>query len=103
MYNLSRTAYHLNGRVILYPPADADEFSACEPIYEDFAGWNESTLGIKTFKQLPENAQNYLLRIEKLAGIPIDIISTGPDRNETIILRHPLAASLNDREVNVLV
>ncbi len=79
-------------------PTDTADLAACEPVYEDFPGWNESTFGIKTFAELPKNAQHYLLRIEKLAGIPLDIISTGPDRNETIILRHPLAVPLNDTD-----
>lgn len=57
-----------------------------EPVYEELPGWQESTFGIKSFDKLPQNAQNYLKRIEKLCGVPIDIISTGPDRDETIIL-----------------
>lgn len=92
------TAYRLHGKEITYMPTDAADLAACEPIYEDFPGWSESTLGIKTFGQLPQNAQNYLLRIEKLAGVPIDIISTGPDRNETIMLRHPLTTFNNEKE-----
>ncbi len=81
------TAYQLHGRQITMLPTDAAELALCEPIYEDLPGWKESTAGIKTFSELPKNAQSYLLRIEALAGIPVDIISTGPDRNETIILR----------------
>ncbi|MCD6040125.1 MAG: purA [Gammaproteobacteria bacterium] len=81
------TAYRLQGREIAVLPTDAAELALCEPVYEDLPGWKESTAGIKTFEELPRNAQNYLLRIEELAGIPIDIISTGPDRNETIVLR----------------
>lgn len=60
-----------------------------EPVYEDFPGWKESTLGIKKYSELPKNAQNYLRRIEQLLEVPIDIISTGPNRDETIILRNP--------------
>lgn len=81
------TAYHLNGRKITTLPTDAAELALCEPIYEDMPGWQESTAGIKTFAELPKNAKNYLMRIQELAGIPIDIVSTGPDRNETIVLR----------------
>lgn len=81
------TAYRLDGRQISVPPTDAAELARCEPIYENMPGWTESTAGIKTFADLPKNAKNYLLRIQELAGIPIDIISTGPDRNETIVLR----------------
>ncbi len=59
------------------------------PVYEDFPGWKESTFGLKDFDQLPRNAQNYLKRIEAIVEVPIDMISTGPDREETIVLRHP--------------
>jgi adenylosuccinate synthase len=88
------TAYHLHGNKITVLPTDAAELALCEPIYEELPGWQESTAGIKTFAELPTNAKNYLLRIEKLAGIPIDIISTGPDRNETIILRDLFAETV---------
>lgn len=84
------TGYRLNGKAIDYFPVDAAELTQCEPVYETLPGWKESTAGVKSFDQLPKNAKNYLLTIEKLAGIPIDIVSTGPDREETIILRHPL-------------
>lgn len=83
------TSYRLNGKEISVQPIDTDELAACEPIYEELPGWQESTLGITSFDKLPKNAQRYLLRLEELAGVPIDIISTGPDRVETMILRHP--------------
>jgi adenylosuccinate synthase len=83
------TGYKLNGREIAVAPTDIVELAACEPIYQDLPGWQESTVGVKRFADLPKNAQDYLLLIERLAGVPIDLISTGPDRNETIILRHP--------------
>ena len=70
-------------------PVGAEALAICEPIYEEHAGWKESTLGIQTFDALPQNAKNYLKRLEQLVGAPIDIISTGPDRVETIVLRHP--------------
>ncbi|HLB57564.1 MAG TPA: adenylosuccinate synthetase, partial [Gammaproteobacteria bacterium] len=84
------THYRLHGKDIAEMPTDAAILAMCEPVYEDLPGWTESTVGIKAFSQLPKNAQGYLLRIEKLAGVSIDIISTGPDRNETIVLKHPL-------------
>jgi len=84
------TGYKLHGEEISVLPTTAADLLACEPIYEEMPGWEESTLGVKSFKDLPNNAQKYLLRIEELAGVPIDIISTGPDRAETIILRNPL-------------
>ena len=72
-------------------PSGADALAECEPIYEEIPGWTESTVGIKRHQDLPENARNYLKRIEETCGVPIDLISTGPDREETIVLRHPFA------------
>jgi len=70
-------------------PVGAEALAICQPIYEEFPGWKESTVGIKSFDQLPANAQKYLRRLEALVGAPIAIISTGPDREETIVLKHP--------------
>lgn len=84
------TGYRLQGKEITHFPMDVNELAACEPIYEDLPGWEESSYGVKSFDELPRNAQKYLLRMQELVGVPIDIISTGPDRNETIILHHPL-------------
>ncbi len=88
------TGYRLHGKETKIMPTDVSDLAACEPIYQDFPGWSESTLGVKTFAQLPKNAQDYLLRVEALVGVPIDIVSTGPDRNETILLRHPFETSV---------
>ncbi len=71
------------------PPVGAEAFESCEPVYEDLPGWSESTVGVKDYDALPANARAYLKRIEEVTGVPIDIISTGPDRNETIVLNHP--------------
>ncbi|MGE5095297.1 MAG: adenylosuccinate synthase [Betaproteobacteria bacterium] len=70
-------------------PVGAEALAICEPIYEEHPGWKESTVGIKSFDQLPKNAQAYLRRLETLVNAPIAIISTGADREETIVLRHP--------------
>lgn len=83
-------AYRMRGQKILQFPTDVTIFPECEPVYEDLPGWKESTSGIKSFNLLPSNAKKYLLRIEELTGVPIDMVSTGPDRNETILLRNPL-------------
>ncbi|MCB1986293.1 MAG: adenylosuccinate synthase [Burkholderiales bacterium] len=72
-------------------PVGADDLEQCEPIYEEIPGWSNSTAGIKDFNQLPKAAQNYLKRIEEVCDTPIDMISTGPDRQDTIVLRHPFA------------
>ncbi len=71
-------------------PVGAEALAICEPIYEEHPGWKESTFGVKSFDALPKNAQTYLKRLEQLVGAPIAIISTGPDRTETIVLRNPL-------------
>lgn len=83
------THYRLYGKEISIPPTETMLMAECEPVYEELPGWETSTQGVKNFSDLPINAQKYLLRIEFLAGVPIDMISTGPDRTETIILRHP--------------
>lgn len=83
------THYRLRGKDISIFPTETALVSECEPVYEELPGWEQSTRGIKVFADLPLNAQKYLLRIEALAEVPIDMISTGPDRAETIILRHP--------------
>jgi adenylosuccinate synthase len=70
-------------------PVGAEALAICEPIYEEHPGWKESTVGVKAFEKLPKNAQAYLRRLEALVGAPVAIISTGPDREETIVLRHP--------------
>lgn len=81
--------YEIDGEPITGLPVVVDRFADCQPVYEDIDGWSESTVGATTQADLPNNAQRYLARIEELAGVPIDIISTGPDREQTIIKRHP--------------
>ena len=83
------TSYRVGGEETTALPAGAEALASCEPVYEELPGWSGSTAGITSFEQLPEAARSYLKRIEELAGVPVDIISTGPDRDETIILRHP--------------
>ncbi len=69
----------------------AEALAICEPVYEEFPGWKESTVGVKAFDRLPTQAQAYLKRLEALVGAPVVLISTGPDRDETIVLSHPFA------------
>ena len=82
-------AYELDGERIAGLPLVIDRFADCKPVYEDMQGWTESTVGATSYAELPLNAQIYLQRIEELVGIPVDIISTGPDREQTIIRQHP--------------
>ena len=82
-------AYTLDGRRVDTPPVGADRFERCEPVFIEMPGWKESTVGARSRDELPENARAYLRKVEELCETPIDIISTGPDREETIVLRHP--------------
>ncbi len=70
-------------------PVGAETIAGCKPVYETVPGWKESTAGIRRLEDLPANARNYLKRLEEICGVPVDMISTGPEREETIILRHP--------------
>ncbi len=81
--------YRLEGREYDTPPVGADRYARVEPLYIDMPGWQAATTGLTAYDQLPANARAYLSRIEAMLETPIDIISTGPDRKETIIRRHP--------------
>ncbi len=85
-------AYRYCGKETTNPPTGAENFAACEPVYIELPGWKESTLGLKSWDALPVAAVNYLRKIEEICQLPIDIVSTGPDRVETIVLNHPFAA-----------
>ncbi|MCZ6709919.1 MAG: adenylosuccinate synthase [Gammaproteobacteria bacterium] len=74
------------------PRFGSEYYSQIRPLYEDVPGWNDSTVGIRRYKDLPKNAKQYLKRVEETVGAPIDIISTGPDRTETIILKNPFTS-----------
>ena len=82
-------AYRYDGEERATPPAGAEALARVQPVYEEMPGWRESTVGLRDLEALPANARAYLRRIEAVTGAPIDIISTGPDRRETILLRHP--------------
>ena len=84
-------AYRFRGEEVTTPPNGADSFAQCEPVYIDMPGWQESTYGLQSWDELPKAAVDYLRKIEELCGVPIDIVSTGPDRAETIVLNHPFS------------
>ena len=87
------TAYKLeDGSIVDVPPMAAEGYEKVQPQYESMPGWSENTYGVTTFEGLPQAAQNYVKRLEAITGVPMDIISTGPDRNETMILRNPFAS-----------
>jgi adenylosuccinate synthase len=81
--------YEIGGKVSDILPVGAEELESCVPVYEAQPGWKQSTVGVKQFDALPKAARDYLKRIETLCDVPIDLISTGPERDETIVLRHP--------------
>lgn len=87
------TSYKLNGSITETAPLGADQYQECQAVIEEMPGWTSTTAGITDFNALPENAKAYIKRIEELVGIKITILSTGPDRDETIILEHPFLFS----------
>jgi adenylosuccinate synthase len=85
--------YEIDGQLSDILPVGAEELSRCVPVYEELPGWKESTVGVKGYKGLPKAARDYLQRIEELCAVPVDLISTGPERDETIVMRHPFDPS----------
>jgi adenylosuccinate synthase len=85
-------AYRFQDEETATPPSGAENIADCEPVYIEMSGWAESTVGLKSWDELPAAAVNYLKKIEEICQVPIDIISTGPDRTETIVLKHPFSA-----------
>jgi len=83
------TAYRLNGKLLDAPPLDVQDWARLEPVYETFPGWQETSRGATRMADLPANARSYLEAMEALCGAPIHIVSTGPDRNENIVIRYP--------------
>jgi adenylosuccinate synthase len=83
------TRYAIGDESAELMPTGADDVERCKPIYESLPGWNESTVGAKSFAALPDAARAYLERIEVLTGVPIAMVSTGADRDETILVHHP--------------
>ena len=83
--------YQCESKKLDSAPLGAEALAACEPIYEEMPGWTDSTVGVQRYENLPANARAYLRRMEELADAPIDLISTGPDRVDTIVLRDPFA------------
>ena len=81
--------YRIGGQMVAEPPLSIEGYARVEPVYEELPGWSESTVGITAYEGLPANARRYLERLEALVEVPIDIISTGADREQTIVLRHP--------------
>src|ERR1700756_2726877 len=81
--------YRIDGVMTPEPPPTVEGYAGIEPVYEELPGWRESTVGVTDYSALPGNARRYLERLEVLADVSLDMISTGPDRDQTIVLRHP--------------
>ncbi|HSY05910.1 MAG TPA: adenylosuccinate synthase [Steroidobacteraceae bacterium] len=84
--------YRINGTVSAEPPLSLEGYAGVEPVYEELPGWRESTVGVTRYEELPANARRYLERLQALVEVPVDMISTGSDREQTIVLRHPFGA-----------
>ena len=85
------TGYTFQGKALETLPASLEIFENCQPVYEELPGWRSDITGAKSFDELPENARSYVRRLEELAGCPIVLVSVGPRRDQTIILRNPFA------------
>lgn len=83
------TSYRYDEQELSVAPVGADALDKCEPVYETMPGWQEKTQGIKELSELPQAAQDYVARLAELVEVPIDIVSTGPDRAETIVIKDP--------------
>ncbi len=84
--------YRVSGKVRDILPVGAEELAECEPIYEEIPGWTQTTLGLRRYEDLPKQARAYLTRLAEVCGVPVDMISTGAEREDTIVLRHPFKA-----------
>lgn len=80
-----------DGSIADVPPLAAEGYELVTPVYETMPGWSESTFGVQSLAGLPQQARDYIKRLEEVTGVPIDIVSTGPDRVQTIVLLHPFA------------
>ncbi len=83
------TAYNIGGKITEVAPLGADSYEQCQPVIEEMAGWSEPTAGVTNYDDLPENAKKYIHRLEELVGVKITVISTGAERDETIVLENP--------------
>jgi adenylosuccinate synthase len=86
------TAYRVGGRIITEFPSDTAQLAQCEPVYESVSGWNGPTKGVRSFDRLPALARNYIARLEEVSGVPVVVVSTGSERDDTI-LREDVSSS----------
>jgi adenylosuccinate synthase len=86
------THYLVDGEVVDLLPLGADEIARCVPVFETIKGWSKPTAGVTVWEELPAEAQHYLQRIEEVTGVPVHMVSTSPDRRDTMVLKQPLLA-----------
>ena len=84
------THYELDGKIVDTPPSTISKLARCKPVYVEFDGWKEDITGVKSFDELPDNAKAYVRKIEELTGVPVGVISVGPDRTQTILISEKL-------------
>ena len=82
------TAYKMGDKIIKDFPASLEDLAKCEPIYEELEGWTEDITSVERFEDLPENAKKYVAKIEELIGVSVDMVSVGPNREQTIVRRN---------------
>ncbi len=97
------TAYMLNGRMLTEFPSDVGQLAVCTPIYESMPGWTKPTAGIRRFEDLPENARRYIARLEEVSGVPAGIISTGSERDDTIVRQDVMRRAISDFKAQISV
>ena len=85
------TGYRCGDTITATFPTSLDKLATCKPVLESMPGWSEDISGIRRYKDLPEATRNYLTRVSELVGVPIDIVSVGPGREETIVLKNPFS------------
>jgi len=85
------TGYECNGKMLDYFPSNESDQAACTPIYEEMPGWSETTYGARSWAELPASAVKYIRRVEELTGLPVSILSTSPERDDTILVHDPFA------------
>jgi adenylosuccinate synthase len=95
------TAYRCGSRTLTEFPSDVSQLASCVPVYETMPGWTHPTKGIRQFEQLPENARRYIQRLEEVSGVPAALVSTGSERNDTILRGDVLAARLPGFSVQI--
>jgi len=95
------TAYSWGSKTLTEFPSDITQLAACEPVYERMPGWSTPTRGIRRFSELPENARRYIARLEEISGVPAALVSTGSERDDTILSDDVVASKIPDFRLQI--